>query len=911
MKAQKRFANVRREGNWFRMLGGIGTALLFWLLTQFGVLALLDGFFYDLVFKAAVQLKAGITNQPSKVVLIEIEAERERLSEQELLQAVSYLREFEPGLLVFSFIPRNLTPAGMKQISAGGPAVFGHHLQTLPDEVPRGKLQVTKEIETDPNLTVGVVEVPPVNWGICRRVETSRHIDGQRYDNLETAAARAFPGHWLPDPLPRRFRVNFRGGSGSLPVIKFRRVIRKDLVKELVKDRCILFGSGRDSSVVGLSTPTTYGRRMMSLLEYQGHAVNTLINRKIIYVSGSIFNLLLFILATVFSMALYRRLTSRMDNWLTILALVFYFTLGVICFAWLRLWLPVGNLMLMQMVIFFIGLSHKSITADRGFQDLLLDLNSRLRERYFPTSIYRVKEHWTQVVTMVIQTFSLERLIFLKRVEKDHRVREVESFNCSLTDIDERRRDYLRFPYDEAIKKNGPIELTDRRPYLKVKDEAERQFLVPLSFAGDIRGFWVFGVKSVIMENSSNFIDQIRDYAVIIGELLFNRQEIQRQDAGGGRMVRLLTTDREEELYLALKQTVELLKRISDNITNLFDSLSIMAIEYDIFGRVLAVNKKMLELLKANSLAPYQMSLTDLVVKLTGVEADVVRQRLRKVVNQHQVVTYSVKLGGNNYLLAVKPLESAARGDEYEDPAPFGITGLICELTETTSMLELQKMKEQLVGEIGQSLRHELVVLSQELKQLEARQGEDIEACRPVLGNALSRVETGLSLLNRSDYFLSAHADLTDYSKTFPVNAPVYLNRALEKSEPEMKRQKVTYELHVPEDLKYAFAQPDFLRRLFARILAVLLDDTITGGSIRISAREESGWVRFDFKNTGYGIPEEQLQRLLFGSNGNLAHPMRRLREALDWVQTWFGQLEAHSRVGGGLHLTLRLMRDK
>jgi len=81
---------------------------------------------------------------------------------------------------------------------------------------------------------------------------------------------------------------------------------------------------------------------------------------------------------------------------------------------------------------------------------------ARLQDYMLPPDFYKLDEHWGQVITFVDQTLNLNRVIFLEKVEGDHRVREVQALRCSLDDIDERRRDFERVPYSDAIAEGGP-----------------------------------------------------------------------------------------------------------------------------------------------------------------------------------------------------------------------------------------------------------------------------------------------------------------------------------------------------------------------------------------------------------------------------------------------------------------------
>lgn len=92
---------------------------------------------------------------------------------------------------------------------------------------------------------------------------------------------------------------------------------------------------------------------------------------------------------------------------------------------------------------------------------------------------------------MVRQSLDLGWLIFLERPPGQHHVREIAALNCQFADIDERRRDYRRAPYSDAIAENRLIRL--RRLFLKL-DPGMDQYMTPLTFGGEVLGFWAMGI---------------------------------------------------------------------------------------------------------------------------------------------------------------------------------------------------------------------------------------------------------------------------------------------------------------------------------------------------------------------------------------------------------------------------------
>ena len=86
----------------------------------------------------------------------------------------------------------------------------------------------------------------------------------------------------------------------------------------------------------------------------------------------------------------------------------------------------------------------------------------------------------------------------------------------------EQRRDYQRAPYSDAIKASGVVLVT--RPFFKQLTESERQYITPLMYAGDIRGFWALTVSTQPDFDEQAFCHNVNAFAKQVGELLFHHK---------------------------------------------------------------------------------------------------------------------------------------------------------------------------------------------------------------------------------------------------------------------------------------------------------------------------------------------------------------------------------------------------
>ena len=170
-----------------------------------------------------------------------------------------------------------------------------------------------------------------------------------------------------------------------------------------------------------------------------------------------------------------------------------------------------------QLLMLWLFIRFKLMRDDQEMRRIVLQQMARLQEYILPPDFYELDEHWAQVISFIDQTLNLNRVIFLEKVKGDHRVREVQALRCSLQDIDERRRDYERVPYSDAIAEGGPVRLERRLFFKGPGDGSAEQYLVPLVFGGEVQGFWAFDVDPAVVRSSLRFLGKRERYVGQIG----------------------------------------------------------------------------------------------------------------------------------------------------------------------------------------------------------------------------------------------------------------------------------------------------------------------------------------------------------------------------------------------------------
>jgi CHASE2 domain-containing sensor protein len=875
------------------ILIGLFAALGIWALGQTRILSGVDGLVYD----SCLQL-APVPTTPPRVLLLEWESWNARSSSPSAPKAPSDIYErtvnelFALGArqIAFTFLPEDAPRSFFVEAARKG-VVFGRPLM----RDGRGLVELPAAAQ-GVELTCGVVMVPTTERGVARRRQTSMVVENTTYPLLEAVLAYQ---HNQQTMIPPEFGVRFRGGAGSLPHASLEALLAGQLVPELVQGQTVLVGRTADSPTPGVVTPTTPGGTALSLLEFQGQALDSLLRSQTIRTLSSWQTLVLLLGSTFLATILVQWLELKRAFWTGVVILLGEVVLCGIVFVTLDRWLPLVGLTLAQSFAFFLVIRDKAAQSQLGVRRLLVDLSTRLRDRPAPVSFEQPPENWG-LVAFTTQGLNLNRQLFLETIPGTVRVREVAAFNCSFAEILERRRDYTRAPYNTALETRGPIKL-QTRPFLDHGNEEEDLYLVPLLFADTVLGFWVLGVAS--NRAQEGFHALLGTYAAQIAELLYRRREYLAQQDTTPLLARMLTfTSREEECH-ALTRTVTLLESRLDRSERLFAESAQPTIVWDAFGRLRDVNAAMRARLRAWNLDADELGAAGVLVALTGMDLDYLQKVIRSVLQEKGRLSLPAipSEDGKRYLLHLYPLRITE--GQMASPTPFGVEGICCELQDRTALARLDDLREQLVERVGVILRNDIaaVELASSLLAAGDLSADERQQLDAVIHDKLDRMNTTLTEAR------SSFTDLPGESARLPVDATPIFQEALEIVRLQHTAQDIHFEIHQPPLLNFVFAAPEPLRRVFTSILMFLAKDTRSGCAVQIHVDQTAEWVRYACQNVGFGIPEDRFQQLLSVEKTTTSEDFRELRTALVRVRSWGGVVDASSKVGEGTSIQVCL----
>ena len=872
-----------------------------WLGGFTSVVRLTDRAVYDRVLRLAQSFR---DHRPD-VLLVSLGHEPRRVSTEDFVRAIGLLDELGARVVVLLDLDDE-TALALAELDLPHPrVVIGRTLRRSPADPSLADVAWISDPPS--NVAFGVAALPPPEAGVYRHQFAALEIDGSTYPTVEAAAASAFADeardvHSSAAP----FLLNFSGGPGSLPTVDVERLLSRGLVSDLVEGRVAILGAIESDPTAGLYTASASDGPLMTALEYRGYAIDTLVSRRAIWEPPPLLNLLLIFLLVSTSSVAYHRLSPVLVDWLTPVVLVVCLLSGVLLLGLFWTWVPVSSFVVAIMLVYLLVTRSRLGQRDLALRQLLQSSAVKMRDRLWPQNFYVSQDPWPQIASMINDTLGLERAVFLERVSGEQRTREIHALNGALSAVQERRRDYTREPYLTAIHENRPVEVTD---FLSPALASERQYLVPLSFAGQVLGFWALAVAKQQASAYDDLPGVLMRFGEELAELLHHRAILREKSDRSGFLKKVFSIG-ELDLYRRVGMALSLMKRRLDRVDSLLRGMRTPTMVYDIFGRVRESNPEMLAILTEERLAPYEMTALDTVVALTGETPTKVRKYLRHVILEQGSISLRANLPsrqGSKFLLALRPLVDEGEPDGYGEPAPFGVFGFGLELVNTTALEQLTEMKAELSRRLGIQVRNNLASI-QMSSSLLGRKDAPKEVREEAVQLLDRKIQSTVEIVGDCQDYLALDVEEPSPQQGCPTSARPILSDVLSELSSEFEERHIDVKLDEPALMNQVFAEEGQLRTLLRSILAYLTRDASDGSDIRATIEEAETFTSFRFSNEGYGIPGEDLNRFLSGE-GTGSDDSRGLRDGMRWVRQWGGSFEADSRVGEGTQFVFALRR--
>ncbi|WP_166263605.1 hypothetical protein [Marinobacter caseinilyticus] len=708
--------------------------------------------------------------------------------------------------------------------------------------------------------------------------------------------------------------VNFLYLNAGLPLVGAEQVRSGALIPELVAAKTVLIGAVEPHFASSFRTPTTDGT--LSYLQLQGLIWETQVNQAAVLPTPMWQTLLAVFLLTCFNLLIFQPLTTRQALAVSTILVAAILTLAAFLLKARFQVLPVTELGLSQIACLVFIRQIRWSRIDKAMESMLTEAQSLLAERLTPTEFHQTENPWSQIIVLINQQLNLNRSILLEKVPQDHRVREIQALNCSLDHIAEKRRDYQRKPYSDAIELAGPLQLTGT--YFKDVTEGELEYIAPLMFGNQILGFWALTVKTDAQWNREAFEHNIANFSRQIAELVYHRDQWQRdQRRNKSKSHSILTLQGGRQVHTELEGALFLLQKRLDELEDVFSGLSSAAVLFNLFGQIKLVNHRMESLANQAGLTLYKTTAVELLSHLCEISLDAARRHLRHVTLKQLPVTLTVRrmIPDKRFVLNMRPIRPDADtqvGDlNAREVEPFELVGILFELVDVSHTEQLLFLRDDLYGQFARELKNQLNRITLAVTQI-ARLN-DADPQRPVLVDTVDQsVSLSVQLLeNLGKKYRNDNED-SDFKMTAPVNAIRVLQEAETACSKLLERSRVTFKKQFPISTNLISVDGERLKLVILSIIELLAKDGVPDSQITIMIKEQSRDGKLQtcifFNNEGYGMPQSTLDAILardasmlLGSSDQVEHCIGILRT----VEYYGGTFTVQSEVGNGFRISL------
>lgn len=485
----------------------------------------------------------------------------------------------------------------------------------------------------------------------------------------------------------------------SLPKFSAQRVLDGDLFTAQLSEKVILVA--QHSKFSRLNSNAYFGAQELPPVYLQAFIANSFASDSFIQPLNKVTIIAVMVLASIFFLVGYQRNATKTNVVIAVFTSMLLIMCGIAAHHWYSVLLPLGELFsLIWLSLIWVFISLKW-SEEENLKSLIALIQQRMMGRYLPRHFLEHNEPWDAIIQLVNQQLNLKRSIFLTRLEGDHRVTEIRAIHCQLSDILEMRRDYERVPYSDAIKAFGAIKIT--RPFFQHLAEDEQQYIAPLMYAGDVRGFWALTVTPQDNFDEQAFIKNVNLFAHQIGELLFHYKVFAAEQKNlKSTLTRALTFSLKEPLSHKIKNAINEMDQKLTSLEHVFNQLHSASILYNLFGQIVQVNESLERFAREHKLSIFDMSALDLLCRCTEMDSEQAKGKLRYLTLKRGKIVLPVYLDNRTYLLSIRAL--LKQSTSLNASTPFETSGVLFEFIDLGEQLSQLDDKEAFLTHLSEQL---------------------------------------------------------------------------------------------------------------------------------------------------------------------------------------------------------------
>ncbi|KYO66158.1 two-component system histidine kinase PnpS [Thermovenabulum gondwanense] len=446
------------------------------------------------------------------------------------------------------------------------------------------------------------------------------------------------------------------------------------------------------------------------------------------------------------------------------------------------------------------------------------------------------------------------------------------------------RYDYLAYPIKENNRVVGIVYLIS--PMESIYETLSE--IKTILFTATLIALLITGVLGYSLSKTiTGPIQEVTNKAALLAEGNFDQKiEVKSKDEVGK------LTEMFNFLAGRLKETLEQISEEKNKMEAIFKNMADGVIALDKEGEVIYVNPAAFKLLEVEEGNSYRVLGKKLKEELKiDIKEEIKSQK-----------DFMAKINDSILKVIIAPMKREEK-----------TAGFILILHDITKEQKLEEMRREFVANVSHELRTPLTTIKSYTETL--------------LDGALNDEEVSMQFLNvineETDRMTRIVNDLLELSRLDnkearfnkkAINLSKVLAAAVSKMKVNAKKKGITICENVKEDLPLCYADADKMEQVFQNILSNAIKYTPEGGNITVNLWCESNFVITSIKDTGIGIPREDLPRIFerfyrvdktrsreFGGTG------LGLSIAKEIVKAHEGEIEIKSELGEGTEVTVKI----
>lgn len=697
--------------------------------------------------------------------------------------------------------------------------------------------------------------------------------------------------HNLPDG---KYGIRYLGGENSIANIRYRELLNGNMLRDLIRDKVVIIGPDYHRQF-HLLTPNASGDPSMSRLEVRGNMVSSLLNEN--YVTETTFLASMAILILVIGVSIQvARQTQK--SWLPLTVFLNLTTIllcVLICYWLASIWLPATAMLLAG------SGSVAAIVFQRfaKLEDYIQFWKVRSTTREAHTQSRFEESVWQAVGDAASQMFQPTRMVMMELAPEATHLKRVRSVGCDYSQIFEKRLDFRRSPYWDAIQENRPLRSAKRGFFVATPGIAETEYILPLTHGMTTYGIIALAVDSVIYEKWADFDSFLARFCDEMAQLVAGSYRAQQQKNHQTQFLERYRTLPEDKAFAEIQSDSQKLDDLIERVDIAFNGSQSAMATFDIYGRVIRRNSNLNLILQQIDVSISRANCVDVISTLAAISITDAQRIFREAVlneKSEKRLIANPATGDTSMMMHIKPM----RLNECDSRTSIETRGLVLEIVDGQAFQDVRCWKHELSTAMVPEVLNKASKLEQKTSILQKTKSGD-PSINDLFGSVGETVSEIVDVL-QSCQALSSRQITESPENHFLVNAVTIWKTAVADFEDKFLQRSITMteRFFDAQEIK-VHANPILLNRAFTIIVEFLLDSAFDESEIQIEMNRQVDGVEFRFTNQGGGTPVDTLRKSLDQSTHKAVRRRKQnytnlddaqidqLQQIEDWVAQWNG----------------------